>query len=150
MPKTKGMTSLEIAIIVAIVLVIAIAVGWYLYTTFAAAGQQTGLTIMESTIQIDKKVPPTDKYLLLKVVPQGAAQVQIQRIEVGGKVYSCPIIIDKQTWVRLKLDQDLVAGQTISGRVILGTGTPALFTAGVRAVDNPDQPPESGAQPVDC
>jgi len=35
MSKTKGMTSLEVAIIVAIVLVIAIAVGWYLYTTFA-------------------------------------------------------------------------------------------------------------------
>jgi len=38
MPKTRGMTSIEVAIIVAIVLVITIAVGWYLYTTFAATG----------------------------------------------------------------------------------------------------------------
>ena len=36
--KLKGMASLEIAIIVAIVLVIAVAVGWWLYTTFIAAG----------------------------------------------------------------------------------------------------------------
>gem|GEM_PF-6329928 len=35
--KLKGMTSLEIAIIVAIVLIIAVAVGWYLYTTFVAS-----------------------------------------------------------------------------------------------------------------
>ena len=35
--KVKGMTSLEIAIIVAIVLIIAVAVGWYLYTTFVAS-----------------------------------------------------------------------------------------------------------------
>ena len=34
--KVKGMTSLEIAIIVAIVLVIAVAAAWYLYSTFAA------------------------------------------------------------------------------------------------------------------
>jgi hypothetical protein len=31
------MTNLEIAIIVAIVLIIAVAVGWYLYTTFVAS-----------------------------------------------------------------------------------------------------------------
>jgi type IV pilus assembly protein PilA len=35
--KVKGMTSIEIAILVAIVLAIAVAVGWYLYTTFAAS-----------------------------------------------------------------------------------------------------------------
>ena len=34
--KLKGMTSLEIAIIVAIVLAIAVAAAWYLYSTFSA------------------------------------------------------------------------------------------------------------------
>ncbi|MEM0370382.1 MAG: class III signal peptide, partial [Pyrobaculum sp.] len=37
MPRTRGMTSLEIAVIVAIVLIIAVAVGWYIYTTFVAS-----------------------------------------------------------------------------------------------------------------
>jgi Tfp pilus assembly protein PilE len=38
--KVKGMTSIEIAILVAIVLAIAVAAGWYLYTTFAAAARR--------------------------------------------------------------------------------------------------------------
>jgi type IV pilus assembly protein PilA len=49
--KLKGMTSLEIAIIVAIVLVIAVAVGWYLYTTFvASATGQPRLNVVSAEI----------------------------------------------------------------------------------------------------
>jgi len=46
MPKTKGLTSIEVAILVAIVIVIAVAAGWYMYTTFVASTQsQTKLAI---------------------------------------------------------------------------------------------------------
>jgi flagellar basal body-associated protein FliL len=49
--KVKGMTSLEIAIIVAIVLIIAVAVGWYLYTTFVSSvGGQPRLNVVSAEI----------------------------------------------------------------------------------------------------
>ncbi len=35
--ETRGMVSLEIAVLLSVVLVIATAVGWYLYTTFMAS-----------------------------------------------------------------------------------------------------------------
>jgi len=146
MPKTKGMTSIEVAIIVAIVLIIAIAVGWYLYTTFSSASQQTGLAIRETTIQVDKQ--GQNPYLLLKVAPQGTSQAQILRIEVGGDVYTCNnLIIDKPYWVIVSLSKSTISiGQTIAGRVVLTTGTPQPFTALVRAVDNPQQPPDQQYQ----
>jgi len=148
MPKTKGMTSIEVAIIVAIVLVIAIAVGWYLYTTFSSASQQTGLAIRDVTIQVDKQTGK-NPYLLLKVASQGTAQAQILRIEVGNDIYDCsnsPIIIDQPYWVVLSLSKSedkITVGQTLSGRVILTTGTPVPFTAVVRAVDSPSTPPDN-------
>ena len=58
--KVKGMTSLEIAIIVGIVVTIAVAAGWYLYTTFGAvvAGQPlirvvSGVAFTNGTIKVD-------------------------------------------------------------------------------------------------
>jgi len=146
MPKAKGMTSIEVAIIVAIVLVIAIAVGWYLYTTFSSASQQTGLAIRDVTIQVDKQ--GQNPYLLLKVAPQGTAQAQILRIEIGGDVYVCQnLIIDQPYWVVVSLSKSTVTvGQTLSGRVILTTGTPIPFTTVVRSVQNPENPPDSEYQ----
>jgi len=134
MPKAKGMTSLEVAIIVAIVLVIAIAVGWYLYTTFATASQQTGITVTEATVYVDTNGKPT---LYLKVVPQGAAQVQINRIEIAGQSFDCSsdtkAIISQPTAITVDISQKLTVavGQTLSGRVVLASGMAAPFTAGV-------------------
>jgi len=130
MPKTKGMTSLEVAIIVAIVLVIAIAVGWYLYTTFAAAGQQSGLIVQEAQVFSDGTVK-------LKVIPQGAGQVAIARIELAGvtiKDYgSTPKIVNGPVTIEEKATGlTLAVGQTVSGRVVLTNGAVALFTATVQ------------------
>jgi hypothetical protein len=35
--RLKGLTSIELAILLAIIIVIAVAVGWYMYTTFLAS-----------------------------------------------------------------------------------------------------------------
>jgi len=129
MPKAKGMTSLEVAIIVAIVLVIAIAVGWYLYTTFASASQQSGITVTEATIYSQG---PT---LVLRLVPQGAAQVAIARIEVAGKTLSCGgATISSPGEYQVSLQGlTLAVGQVVSGRVVLSSGAVAPFTATVVA-----------------
>ena len=123
--KVKGMTSLEIAIIVAIVLVIAIAVGWYLYTTFAAAGQQSGLVVTSA------KAYASNGTLLLSVVPQGAAQVVIVGIDFAGTSISTTITVGSATTVTVKTNLQLQAGQVLTGRVILSNGATAPFTATV-------------------
>jgi len=139
MPKAKGMTSLEVAIIVAIVLVIAIAVGWYLYTTFASASQQTGITVTEATIYVPSSGSPT---LYLKVVPQGAAQAQVARIEVAGQTFSCSVVVNKPGYLSATLSGLTVAiGQTLTGRVVLASGATAPFTA--TAVSQPTSLPSA-------
>lgn len=129
--KTRGMTSLEIAIIVAIVLVIAIAVGWYLYTTFASAGAQSGLVVTSAKIAGGANTP----ILCLKVVPQGAASVQIQSVEIAGKSFTPSTnVISGPADVQVQLEGVTVAvGQVISGRVVLTSGAIAPFTATVTA-----------------
>jgi flagellar basal body-associated protein FliL len=122
--KLKGMTSLEIAIIVAIVLVIAIAVGWYLYTTFAAAGQQSGLVVTSAKACTDGK-------LELNVVPQGASQVVIVGVEFAGKSITTTITVSSPSPVTVTTGLTLQAGQVLTGRVILSSGAMAPFTATV-------------------
>ncbi len=126
--KLKGMTSLEIAIIVAIVLVIAIAVGWYLYTTFAAAGQQSGLVVTSAKAC-------TNGRLELNVVPQGASQVVIVGVEFAGNSVGTasitPSTVNSATTVTVTTGLSLQAGQVLTGRVILSSGAMAPFTATV-------------------
>jgi len=135
MPKAKGMTSLEIAIIVAIVLVIAIAVGWYLYTTFTSS--ITGQARL-SVISADYYVSDDSNELKLKVMNPGPLEkVKIQVVELAGK--SCdtpnPDTIDMQDGVvEVTATCDVTAqpGQQIQGRVVTTAGTSFAFTAAVR------------------
>jgi len=131
--KLKGMTSLEIAIIVAIVLVIAIAVGWYLYTTFAAAGQQSGLIVTSATIYSSG---PT---LYLEVVPQGAAQVEVKNVEIAGISLSCNnVVVSGPTKATVSLSGRTVSvGQVLTGRIVLASGAITPFTATVVAGNAP-------------
>jgi len=146
--KLRGMTSLEIAIIVAIVLVIAIAVGWYLYTTFAAAGQQSGLVVTSATIYKPSSSGGSssgssggsssgDACLVLNVVPQGAASVQITEVDVAGKSFtsiSPTTQITGPMTVKVTLTGlDVAVGQVVTGRVVLSSGAIAPFTATVVA-----------------
>jgi len=130
------MTSLEIAIIVAIILVIAIAVGWYLYTTFAAAGQQSGLIVTTATIY-----SPTsgDPVLYLDVVPQGAAQVQVVKVEIAGKSFTCTngVVSGKTNSTVTLTGLKVSVGQVLTGRLVLASGAITPFTATVVAGDAP-------------
>jgi len=120
------MTSIEVAIIVAIVLVIAIAVGWYLYTTFAAAGQQSGLVVQEAKVYSNGTAE-------LKVIPQGAGKVRIVRIELAGVSVAHQQDISGPDTVKVTVSGvTLAVGQVVSGRVVLDNGAVALFSATVQ------------------
>jgi hypothetical protein len=140
--KLKGMTSLEIAIIVAIVLVIAVAVGWYLYTTFvASAGGQPRLNVVSSEITNASTSPK----LTLTLVNPGPVDVQISSAEVAGQsvTLTCQIIYGKGSGnvigvgAQAKCDGDVkgvtaTPGTMLPGRVILSGGQSFPFNAVVK------------------
>ena len=130
--KLKGMTSLEIAIIVAIVLVIAVAVGWYLYTTFvASATGQPRLNVVSAELSAG------NNELKLVLVNPGPVDVQIVSVEIGGQIVSPTpsptITVGQQTTLTVKV-QGLTAtpGTMLPGRVILSSGQSFPFNALVR------------------
>ena len=135
--KVKGMTSLEIAIIVAIVLVIAVAVGWYLYTTFiASATGQPRLNIVSAEV--------TGSTLTLLMVNPGPIDVEISSAEVAGRsvTLSCTfagggsgrvIQVGKNaTCSGTVSGLSAVPGTMLSGRVILSGGQSFPFSAVVK------------------
>ena len=126
--KLKGMTSLEIAIIVAIVLIIAVAVGWYLYTTFiAAAGGQPRLNIVSAEITGDE--------LKLVVVNPGPVDVKISHIEIAGQVFEKEqtIPVGERADVTVTVTGvNAVPGTMLPGRVILSGGHSFPFSAVVK------------------
>jgi type IV pilus assembly protein PilA len=133
--KLKGMTSIEIAIIVAIVLVIAVAVGWYLYTTFVASvSSQPNLNVVSAEISA------SNKRLRLVVVNPGPADVQIVSAEIAGQI----IRLSCQGGAVIKVGSNstctgdvpasitLTPGTMLNGRVIVSGGQSFPFTAAVR------------------
>ncbi len=133
--KLKGMTSLEIAIIVAIVLVIAVAVGWYLYTTFIASvtGQPT-LNVVSAEITAN------NRQLRLVVVNPGPVDVRIISAEIAGQTVSLsctggPVVRvgDSSTCTgSIPAGITLTPGTMLTGRVIVSGGQSFLFNAAVR------------------
>lgn len=134
--KVKGMTSLEIAIIVAIVLVIAVAVGWYLYTTFVAS--TTGQPILNIVSAEITGASSGSPQLKLLVVNPGPVDVRISSVEIAGQVFSQGINPDvikvgNQTTVTVTVTGiPATPGTRLSGRVILSGGQSFPFNALVK------------------
>lgn len=143
-PKVKGMTSLEIAVIVAIVLIIAVAVGWYLYTTFVASTTgQPRLNVVSAEVYAGQQ-----SKLKLTLVNPGPVDVEIGSVELSGQVYqgsqvNCqgtqqgtvgPVIkVGGQATCEVTLQQaSYVAGTMLPGRVILSGGQSFPFQATVK------------------
>jgi len=126
----KGLTSIELAILLAIIIVIAVAVGWYMYTTFVASTAAQG-TLAVSSAQID-----TSGSLTLTVYNPGPVGVTIQAVYVNGK--PCDNNLNKQvsvgdtTTVSVSCkDLSLTPGTTVSGYVVLSSGATLPFKATV-------------------
>jgi len=136
--KVKGMTSLEIAIIVAIVLIIAVAVGWYLYTTFVASTTgQPRLNVVSAELY-------TNGTLKLVLVNPGPVDVQILNAEVAGQsvTLTCTIIsgsgsgdvigVGAQARCTGTVGVSATPGTMLPGRVILSGGQSFPFNALVK------------------
>jgi type IV pilus assembly protein PilA len=138
--KLKGMTSLEIAIIV---LIIAVAVGWYLYTTFVASvGGQPRLNVVSAEIT---GASGTSPQLRLILVNPGPVDVQIGYAEVAGRTVSlsCTIISGSGSGNVIGVGAQAectgtvgglqaTPGTMLPGRVILSGGQSFPFNAVVR------------------
>jgi type IV pilus assembly protein PilA len=137
--KPKGMTSLEIAIIVAIVLIIAVAVGWYLYTTFVASTTgQPRLNVVSAELS------NRTRQLNLTLVNPGPVEVQISTIEIAGQTVtpSCTTQSSSSSTLVIKVgDQakctanvglSVTPGTMLPGRVILSGGQSFPFSALVK------------------
>ena len=133
--KLKGMTSVEIAIIAAVLLVIAVAVGWYLYTTFVAnVGANPRIQII-SALGYE-----SDNSIRLEVFNPGPLAARITQVEVAGTLLSIAsgpvdLSVGARSTVVVNVPTSvarLVAGTTITGRVILSGGQSFPFTAAVR------------------
>jgi len=128
--KLKGMTSLEIAIIVAIVLIIAVAVGWYLYTTFVATtGGQPRLNVVSAELS------SSTRELKLVLVNPGPVDVQIRSVEIAGQVVDVTRTIpvgDRADVTVTVSGVNAVPGTMLPGRVILSGGQSFPFNAVVK------------------
>jgi len=129
----KGLTSIELAILLAIIIVIAVAVGWYMYTTFVAS------TTSQAKLIVSAAILRTNGTLYLTVTNPGpAASVTITSVYVNGT--SCTIsgtttIAASAGAVTVKAECNnlgtLVPGTTLNGYVVLSTGTTFPFVATV-------------------
>jgi len=127
--KLKGMTSLEIAIIVAIVLIIAVAVGWYLYTTFVASTTgQPRLNVVSAELSSG-----TGQLKLVLVNP-GPVDVQISNVEIAGQVVPAKetIPVGGNKTVTVTASVSATPGTMLPGRVILSGGQSFPFSALVK------------------
>jgi len=128
--KVKGMTSLEIAIIVAIVLIIAVAVGWYLYTTFVATTVgQPRLNVVSAEMSASRG------RLNLTLVNPGPVDVQISSVEIAGRVipaaHTIPVGGNRTVTVTVT-GISATPGTMLPGRVILSGGQSFPFSAVVK------------------
>ncbi len=137
--KLKGMTSLEIAIIVAIVLVIAIAVGWWLYTTFiASSASQARLQI----VSVDLYEDGNGKAIITNPGPANVKIVAVYIQGPGGEVtatITCANAADNVLEVGKQYTctisggpAGLAPGTMVPGRIVTSGGQSFPFNAIVR------------------
>jgi uncharacterized protein (UPF0333 family) len=134
------MTSLEIAIIVAIVLVIAVAVGWYLYTTFVASTTAQGrlsISNAEFIISTSSGTSGTSGTLKLFVTNPGPQAVTIQSVMLNGvtctDIQPTQLNIGDSKWVTATCGVSATPGSMLPGYVVTTAGTTFPFNAVVKA-----------------
>jgi len=129
--KLKGMTSLEVAIIIAIVLVIAVAVGWYLYTTFVATTTTQGRLAVSSA-----EYDSVSNVLTLHVTNPGPQEVTITTVVLQG-IRCNPVTIRLQVGQSERFTVSgcsipATPGTMIPGYIVTSVGTTFPFNAVVR------------------
>ena len=127
--KVKGMTSLEIAIIVAVVLAIAVAAAWYLYTTFSATIGSTPLVSVRAAYAFSNGT------IVVAVTNTGSSNVYITQAFVFDRIYDVrggTVVVGALGWsntVYIDTGLSMAPGTIIQGRLITNDGYNIPFTA---------------------
>jgi len=131
MPKTKGLTSIEVAILVAIVVVIAVAAGWYLYTTFVASTQAHQKLAITNAMYFRN-----NGTLVLQVINVGQTEVVVTSVMVGR--WQCTLdswhVVNPAGTVTIRAQCPLYIaneGTMLNGIVFTRGGMSFPFTAAV-------------------
>ncbi|MEL9991267.1 MAG: sodium:proline symporter [Thermoproteus sp.] len=132
----KGLTSIELAILLAIIIVIAVAVGWYMYTTFTAStSAQAKLIISQATYAVSSSSSSGGTLTLVVSNPGPVQQITIQSIYLSGQPCgsssnTVTVITSTGTFpVSVQCPVSATPGTTLQGYVVLSTGTTFPFTA---------------------
>ena len=125
----KGLTSIELAILLAIIIVIAVAVGWYMYTTFLAS------TSSSPELQIvSAQYSSGTSTLTLTVVNPGPVNVGISAIYLSGqpcsKISPTSVSISStpQT-ITASCSVSAAVGTQLSGQLVTTAGMTFPFRA---------------------
>ncbi len=126
--KVKGLTSIEVAVLVGIVLAIAIAVGWYLYSTFAASASG------QPHLRVITAVAYGNGTIRVELVNTGSAGASIIRAEVMGRVYTVRgggvwIPAGGQAVVFVDTGLGFRNGQIVQGVLVSHVGYTVAFSA---------------------
>ncbi len=127
----KGLTSIELAILLAIIIVIAVAVGWYMYTTFlASTSSSPKLQIVSAQYSAG-----TSTLTLTVVNPGPVNNVGISAVYLNGQSCSSinptsvPISNTTQSITATCKGISAAVGTQLSGQLVTTAGTTFPFTA---------------------
>jgi uncharacterized protein (UPF0333 family) len=126
----KGLTSIELAILLAIIIVIAVAVGWWVYTTYLATASGS------PTLQIvSAQYNSTDNKLMLYVINPGPVNnVGISTVYLSGQQcttdnFTVPLSSKPLKIIATCNSISAAAGTRLSGQLVTTAGTAFLFNA---------------------
>jgi uncharacterized protein (UPF0333 family) len=127
----KGLTSIELAILLAIIIVIAVAVGWYMYTTFlASTSSSPKLQVVSAQYSAG-----TSTLTLTVVNPGPVNNVGISAIYLNGvscgtpSTTTVPISSTPTTITATCSGISAAVGTQLSGQLVTTAGTTFPFTA---------------------
>jgi len=129
--KLKGMTSLEIAIIVAVVLAIAVAAAWYLYSTFAATVGSSAV------VRVNSAHAFANGTIVVVVTNTGSTPVYITQAFVYDRIYTVRGgsvgvgALGGTATVYVDTGRGMAPGTIIQGRLITRDGYNIPFSARV-------------------
>jgi len=138
----KGLTSIELAILLAIIIVIAVAVGWYMYTTFlASTSSSPTLQIVSATFNATNGAlnitvinpGPVNKVGIAAVYLNGIS-CTVQTVNGTAPSSTPPTVPISKTPIpigTLCSGINAAAGTQLSGQVVTTAGTTFLFRATV-------------------
>ena len=129
----KGLTSIELAILLAIIIVIAVAVGWYMYTTFLASTSSSPKLQIVSATYYTNGTSGTLKITVINPGPVnnvGISAIYLNGVQCGTpSTATVPISSTPQSITASCGNITAAVGTQLSGQLVTTAGTTFPFTA---------------------